>query len=320
MTERAASDGEPEPGSPGDEASSDPAEAEEASGGVAVEGDSDSTAEEASGGPGGGSGGGSDDGDDSGGGDSSGGEGGPARGGVAWRDRRVIVPAAVAVVSLTIAVVLSLAGRSDDGGAGDDSRPLPSLPSTTMATGGLEVEAPEGWTAAPVPDMGFGIAVPPGWEAVVLSEGMLDSLGRSDPAVPGFVEAAHAAAESGAVFYAAGEDGEGRVSDLKVRAAPGTGITDLAALADYAEGLAGEPSLSDPTVEPVEGADRPTVRLRFQSTSESPDGDRITVEGVETVVVGPSDIVWSVIVISETPETVDDLAPRILDTLTFPPE
>jgi hypothetical protein len=234
-----------------------------------------------------------------------------------WRERRVVVPAVVAAVSLTLGGVLAYSGRSEGDGGGADGGPLPTMPSTTVNAGGIDVPTPDGWTAAPVPDLRFGIAVPPGWEAAVLTEEMLASLPRSSPAVEGFVDAAHAAAESDALFYGAGQDRDGRVSDVKVRAVPGTGIADAAGLRAYAEQLAGDAGLVDPVIEPVGGADRPTVRIRFTTRSQSPDGDTVTTQGTETLVAGPGDIVWSVIVTSEDAATHDDLAARITATFTL---
>jgi hypothetical protein len=238
-----------------------------------------------------------------------------------WRDRRIVVAAVVAVVCLALAGVLAFAGRSsDDGsGGGDDEGPLPTHPSTSIETGGIEVEAPDGWTAAPLPQFGFGVAVPPGWEAVVLAPEMLNSLNRSDPAVTGFVDAAHAAAEDGSVFYAAGEDRRGRVTDLKIGADPEAGVEDVGALEDYARRLAADRGVGSPRVERVDGADRPTVRISFRTTARSEQGDEITSYGVETLIGGPEGVVWSAIVTSEDRAMLEDLTPRILDTLTFAP-
>ncbi len=242
-----------------------------------------------------------------------------ARRGV-WRQRRVVAAGVVAVVCLVLAGVLAFVGRSGSGGGDVDTGPLPSAPSTSVDTGGIDVDAPEGWTVAPVPSLGFGIAVPPHWEAVVLSDEMLNSLNRSDPAVTGFVEAAHAAAQAGSVFYAAGEDDQGRVSDLKLRAVPDAGIEDVAGLEQYAHQLAAEPGVESPRIERVDGAERPTVRITFRTTSQSEEGDEITARGVETLIAGPDDIVWSIIVTSEDRTVIDDLAPRIVDTFTLAPE
>jgi hypothetical protein len=235
-----------------------------------------------------------------------------------WAERRIVLAAAVAVVCLAIAGALAFAGRSGGGGGGGDDSDTPlTMPSSSVNTGGIEVDAPDGWTAAPLPQFGFGIAVPPGWEATVLAPEMLNSLNRSDPAVTGFVDAAHAAAEAGAVFYAAGQDRQGRVTDLKVRAAPEAGVEDIGGLEDYARQLATEPGVGSPRIERVDGADRPTVRLSYRTTAESEEGDRITSEGIETLILGPGDVVWSAILTSEDRAILDDLAPRILDTLTL---
>jgi hypothetical protein len=238
----------------------------------------------------------------------------------AGRDRRIVVAAVVAVVCLTLGGVLAFVSRSGGGGGGgDDSGPSPHQTSTTLETGGIDVDAPDGWTVAPLPQFGFGIAVPPGWEAVVLSPEMLNSLNGSDPAVTGFVDAANAAAEAGSVFYAAGQDRQGRVTDLKVGAVPDAGIEDVGALEDYARQLAADRGVGSPTIERVDDADRPTVRIGFRTTSRSEQGDEITTHGVETLIVGPGDTVWSIIVTSEDRAMLDDLTPRILDTLTFAP-
>lgn len=251
------------------------------------------------------------------------------------RNTRIVATAlAVALVGGLIAAAVSGIGGGDDEDATDDD--VAPTTATTMATGGIDVPAPDGWTAIPVASLGFGVAVPPGWEATVLSQEVLESLEGASPQVPGFLDLAHAAAEAGAVFYAAGEDDAGRVADLKVRAAPGTGVTDMGQLEDYARQLATEAGLGDATIEPVEGADRPTVRLRYRvardpsatgeeagstdgSTTTSTAAAPATAEGTETLVAGPGDIVWSVIVTSEDPSAHDDLAARLTDTLAFPP-
>ncbi|HYZ97496.1 MAG TPA: hypothetical protein VE575_02025, partial [Acidimicrobiales bacterium] len=71
-----------------------------------------------------------------------------------------------------------------------------------------------------------------------------------------------------------------------------------------------------PPVEVVEGADDPTVRMRYELGT---DAGSVEAQGTETLVARPNDIVWSVIVTSEDPATHDDLAPQITDTLAFPP-
>jgi hypothetical protein len=156
------------------------------------------------------------------------------------------------------------------------------------------------------------LAVPPGWEAVLLSPDGLATLSGATPAIPGFVEAATAAAAQGGLVYAAGQDASGQVSDVLVRAAPQTGVTDVAGLEAYAGSLAAAAGRTDPDVEVVEDAARPTVRLRFEvGTGEE------RAQGTETLVLGPNGLVWSVTVTSDDPALHDDLATSITDTLTF---
>ena len=87
-------------------------------------------------------------------------------------------------------------------------------------------------------------------------------------------------------MYAAGQDATGRVSDVLVRAAPQTGVTDVAGLEAYAGTLATAAGRTDPDVEVVEDAAQPTVRLRFEvGTGEE------RAQGTETLVLGPNG--WS---------------------------
>ena len=116
-------------------------------------------------------------------------------------------------------------------------------------------------------------------------------------------------------MYGAGQDAEGQVSYVLVRAAPETGVTDVAGLEAYATTLAAEAGRSDPRVEVVDGAARPTVRLRFAVGT----GDE-RAEGTETLVLGPDGLVWSVTVTSDDPALHDDLASSLTETLVFAPD
>lgn len=229
--------------------------------------------------------------------------------------------ALLAAVVLAVVAVLLLAwpgnGDDDDESAGDTpagDESLSSMPSTTIATGGVEIDAPEGWQEVPVPALRFGIAVPPGWETVLLSPEGLGTLSRADPVVPGFAENARAAAEVAGVLYAAGVDEAGNVSDLTVRAAPQPEVTDLAGLQTYAEDLAAAAGRADAQVEVVEGAELPTVRLRFQVGA----GEEMA-EGTETLVLGPDGFVWSVTLTSDDAAIHDELAEMVTATLAFAP-
>jgi hypothetical protein len=228
--------------------------------------------------------------------------------------RRAKVALALALVLIVVvvaSVVVAVVG--DDGGdMGGGGGSGATLPSTTLATGNLDLQVPEGWQPIPVPALGFGLAVPPGWEAVLLSPDGLATLSGATPAIPGFVEAATAAAAEGGLVYAAGQDATGQVSDVLVRAAPQTGVTDVAGLVAYAGSLAAAAGRADPDVEVVEDAARPSVRLRFEvGTGEE------QAQGTETLVLGPNGLVWSVTVTSDDPALHDDLATSITDTLTF---
>lgn len=249
-------------------------------------------------------------------------------GALARRVRALPVRARVALVAavvLSFVAVLLLAWPSgDDGGdaAGEQgdatgaTDDVPQTSSTTIRTGGIEVDAPEGWQEIPVPALRVGVAVPPGWESVLLSPEGLGTLAQADPLVPGFAENAHAAAEVAGVLYAAGADDADQVSDLTLRASPQPGVTDVAGLEAYAIDLAAEAGRADAQVEVIEGAEHPTVRLRFRVGA----GDEVA-EGTETLVLGPDRFVWSVTVTSDDPAIHDDLAQQITDTLTFgPPE
>lgn len=230
------------------------------------------------------------------------------------RTRLVAVVLAVALVGGLVAAIIAAIGG--DGGGGGDTTEGGSLASTTIDSGGIDVTAPDGWTAIPVASLGFGIAVPPGWEATVLAPDVLQSLERSSPQVPGFLDNAHAAAEAGAVFYAAGVDQSGGVADVKVRAVPGAGVSTVEQLEDYGRQLSASSGLGDVPIQAVDGAVHPTVRMQYALGADSAS---VEAQGTETLVAGPHDIVWSVIVTSEDPATHGALAEQITDTLAFAP-
>ncbi len=228
------------------------------------------------------------------------------------RTRLVAAGLAVALVGGLVAAVVAAIGGDDSDDTTDGASPTP----TTVDSGGIDVSAPDGWTAIPVAGLGFGIAVPPGWEATVLAPEVLESLERSSPQVPGFLDNAHAAAEAGAVFYAAGIDEAGRVADAKVRAVPGAGISTVEQLEDFGRQLSGGAGLGDVPIEVVRDAELPTVRMQYGLGA---GGGSAEGRGTETLVAGPGDIVWSVIVTSEDPATHGALAEQIAGTLAFAP-
>lgn len=209
----------------------------------------------------------------------------------------------------------------------------------------IEIDAPAGWQEVPLKSLGFGLAVPGDWEAVVLSDQGLQVLERADPDVPDFATSAHAAHQTGAVFYAAGLDdaNEDQVNDLKVLADTASEVEDLAGLEDYARAMIRANGLENATVTAVDDAPEPTVDVRYQATGRvggqgddsgeaaqsgepesgggTEEGDAedesIVVEGVKRFVLAPVGAVYVFVITGEDAASIDDLAPRLLDAVTL---
>jgi hypothetical protein len=226
--------------------------------------------------------------------------------------RRKLAAAVLAVAALAASAAALGACSGDDDGSGASSG-SGRLPTTTVNTGGLDIDTPDGWLAIPVPDLGFGVAVPPGWEATLLSPEGLSTLAGASPEVPDFVDLAHAAATQGGLLYAAGVDGAGGVSDLVVRGAPQAGVTDVAGLTAYAQGLATAAGRPDQEITVVEDAPLPTVQMRFGVGGEGGAQAAAT----ETLVAAPNDIVWDLTVTSDDAASHDELVRQIVETFTL---
>jgi hypothetical protein len=227
---------------------------------------------------------------------------------------------ALALVGLVAAAVL-VAGACTDKGKGSSEaavKPGSAITSTTINTGGIHVDAPERWRTIPVPDLGFGLAVPPGWEATLLSPQGLATLAGASPKVPEFTDLAHAAAQSGGLLYAAGVDDQGGVSDVVVRGAPNTGVKDVAGLTAYAKQIAAQAGRPNQAVTPVDGAEHPTVQMRFQVPGVT-KGAKPS-QATETLVAGPNNVVWDITITSDTASIHDALARQINDTFTLAPK
>jgi hypothetical protein len=237
-------------------------------------------------------------------------------------DRRVTDRLACVAVAILVGLA-AVAGCSggDDGGSGgnggDGGSAGAGATSTTVNTGGVAVDAPEGWQPVPLADLRFGLAVPPGWEAVLLSPEGLATLAGASPAVPGFSDLAHAAAAGGGIFYAAGQDAAGGISDVEVRARPQSGITELAGLQAEAASAAAQAQADPAAIEVVDGTDYPTVLVPFTVGGADPAGGSSAVTTI--MVAGPDDVLWEVTVASDDAATHDDLTRQIADTLTFVP-
>ncbi len=200
-----------------------------------------------------------------------------------------------------LVAALAFAGCSDDDEP-PPADPLPELPAHTSPdaeTGDLEEPDVPGTTFAPFPSLGFGIAIPAGWNATRLDDEAFERLEDADLAQPFFLEAARNVAATGAVFYAAGIDAEGRVAEIKVEFDDGAD-TDLAAVRAAAEAevlAAGGTDLN--VVETDDGRLRLDFRLEQQAADS---GDPIDAH-VSRVLVPDGDRLWSIVVTSEDAAT-----------------
>lgn len=170
----------------------------------------------------------------------------------------------------------------------------------TQDTGGIDVPEVPGTFAAAVPALGFGIAVPEGWQATVLTEESLGRLADADLAQPSFLDAATSVASTGAVFYAAGIDEDGAVAELKVDVQDDADTSPLAIRA-LAQSVADSGQVDD--VEIVADPDDDRVRVDYRVVLPSAeDGGTIDVLGSQ-LFVPDGDRLWSFIVTSEDEAT-----------------
>jgi len=213
----------------------------------------------------------------------------------------------VRVRTRAVAILLAataLVGCSDDDAA--EVAPTTTAPITTTTgpqaeAGGIDVPELPGTFAAPVPSLGFGIAVPVGWNATLLSEQALERLDEPDLAEPFFLEAARNVASTGALFYAAGIDDEGRVAEIKIDVQDDAD-TDPVSVRASAEAAVIEAGGTDVNV--VEGDDG-RVRVDFRLELTAADADEQIDAFASQLFVPDGDRLWSIIVTSETAATQD---------------
>lgn len=206
-------------------------------------------------------------------------------------------------LAVLLVAALAAAGCSGDDEAAPPADPLPELPAHTSPEADAgQLQAPDvpGTTFAPFPSLGFGIAVPQGWNATRLDEEAFERLEDADLVEPFFLEAArNVASATGAVFYAAGVDEEGRVAEIKVEvddvAETATGAIRASAEAEVL--AAGGTDLN------VVEADDGRVRVDFRLQQRSADsGDPIDAH-VSRLLVPDGDRLWSIVVTSEDAAT-----------------
>ncbi|WP_436795064.1 hypothetical protein [Actinospongicola halichondriae] len=221
-----------------------------------------------------------------------------------------------------LAIALAVAGCSGDDETAPTTTQAPSSadhsPTTQEPnTGGIEVPDIPGTFTAAIPSLGFGIAVPEGWQATVLSDEAIERLEAATLAQPSFVEAARNVAASGAVFYAAGIDDEGRVSELKVDVQDGAD-TSPAGVAALARSVAESGKVQDVSIVDDLEQDRVRVDYRLAADPDAAHGDGEAIDTIGSQLFVPDgDRVWSFIVTSEDSASQDALLAIFEASITF---
>lgn len=228
--------------------------------------------------------------------------------------------AATAMVVAVLAVTACSGDDDDAATPGPDptetSVGLDHSPTTQAPeTGGIEVPDIPGTFTAAIPSLGFGIAVPEGWQATVLSDDAIERLEAATLSQPSFLEAARNVMASGAVFYAAGVDGDGRVGELKVDVQDGADASPEA-IAALATSVAESGKVEDATV--ATDLDGGRVRVDYRLPAVEGDDDHAGIETIGSQLFVPDgDRVWSFIVTSEDTASQDALLAIFEASITF---
>jgi hypothetical protein len=219
--------------------------------------------------------------------------------------------------AVLVALVVLVGACSDDDDPPAEEPAVSIDPTTTRppSSGGIDVPDLPGTSAAPVPALGFGIAVPDGWQAVVLTDEALRRLEGADLARPSFLDAARKQAATGAVFYAAGVDDRERVAELKVDVQDDA-ATDRAALEAAAQAVVESGQVEEAEVV-TEPGDDGRVRVDYRVTLPAADGDD-TIEAYGSQLFVPDgDRLWSFIITSEDEATQNALLDIFGASITF---
>ncbi len=223
----------------------------------------------------------------------------------------------MAVALATVVLVAACSG--DDGGSDAASTTAPPEPVTTttraMETGGIDVPDIPGTFKAPVPSLGFGIAIPEGWEATVLTEDALTKLADATLARPAFLDSARQVASAGAVFYAAGVDDQDRVAELKVDVQDNAD-TDPAAVQELAGSVVKSGQVTDGVVVDDDPNDD-RIRVDYRLALPAADGGAPIDALGSQIFVTDGDRLWSFIITSEDADTQTALLQIFDASITF---
>lgn len=231
--------------------------------------------------------------------------------------RRTAGATVIACTLLAGAVLGACSDDDDEPSAADDAGvediEVPTSTTVEIESGGIEVPDLPGTLAIPVPALGFGIAIPENWQASLLTPEALERLAGIDTGQVAFVDAAVETARTGAVFYAAGIDGEGRVSELKLFRddAEATTLDDLRTIAEDLDTGSDAVEVGEREV-----AGRTGIVVRFTVDDETVDGEAVRTS-VSQLLVGGDGAVWSVVITAEDPATLDLLEGVFFDSFTL---
>jgi hypothetical protein len=213
-----------------------------------------------------------------------------------------------------LGAALFLFTGDDEGDDAPPGRPEDTT-TTTLDVGSLDLVVPDGWMPVPLPSLGFGLALPTGWEVTRTDEATLDALDDRQLANPGFVDSARNAAASGALLYAARQTDDGRVSDVKVLVLPRPGATSPQELRALADGLVSKAGLKGAHVTESSVDGDPVVAIRYEIADAAP-GEGAAAVGTQILRAG-DDAVVSLIVTSEDRDVHESLVDSIADTLVL---
>ena len=222
---------------------------------------------------------------------------------------------AAAVALLAVGALVGSCGEDEDPPAEEPAVSVEASTTRPPGTGGIDVPDIPGTSAAPVPALGFGIAIPDGWQAVVLTDDALRRLEGADLARPSFLDAARKQAATGAVFYAAGVDDQERVAELKIDVQDDA-ATDPAAIEAAARTVVDSGQVEQAEVVAAPGDDG-RLRVDYRVTLPAAEGDG-TIEAYGSQLFVPDgDRLWSFIVTSEDEATQNALLDIFGSSITF---